>query len=211
MTALARALDIPDEEPRSYRGVMPALLASIVWLAVGVALARTFALGGMVRSHLLVGLVVVVPTMVIAWLAVGPSRWRTASVVVAMVVGLALMPLASHGATPSPARLQQVADAIGLPGKTVRDRTAGTGRCRPICSELHRRSVVDGVSFVKARAQVIGILKARQFAVTESPTKARATRGRLAIQVTLTQTSLDRTTVNLDVFALGPTPAHSVG
>jgi hypothetical protein len=167
MTALANALDIPDEPPRQWRGVPQGVVAAAVVLAVGVVVARTFALGGWVRPWLAIEIVVGLPAALVAWLLTGPHprrEWMTAGVV---VVSLALLPLAAAGATPSPERLQRVVNALELPGETTRDVRIGNGRCRPSCSELRRTAIARGTAFDKVRSQLEGILRYRGFEVRE--------------------------------------------
>src|SRR5687768_877585 len=108
MTALANALDIPDEPPRQWRGVPQALVGAAVMLVLGVVLARTFALGGWVRPWLAIEVAVGLPATLAAWLLAGPHprrEWLTAGV---LVVSVALLPVAAAGATPSPERLQRI-------------------------------------------------------------------------------------------------------
>ena len=208
MTALATALDIPDDEPRVWRGLPAAAIVSAVWLVGGVVFARTFALGGTTSPHLIVGGLLAVPAMVAAWVLAGPNAPRLVAAVVAMAAGVALMPFASHGATPSPHRLSEITDAIGLPGKTATEKLSGNGRCRPLCSTVERDMYADGMSFAKVRAQTIGILKARGFRVTGDRV---ATSPKMDILFQLTSVTLTRTKLHLSVVANGPTPTASVG
>ncbi|MEY2470059.1 MAG: hypothetical protein QOF21_2757 [Actinomycetota bacterium] len=217
MSTLASALDIPDDEPRVWRGLPAAAIAAALWLVVGVVLVRTFALGGMKSANLIVGASLAVPAMVVAWLCAGPHRPRLLAAAVAMVAGVALIPLASHGATPSPARLAEIADAIGLPGSTVRDSSVGNGRCRPSCTELRRVAVAEGSSFVKVGAQVFAALQTRGFTVkvyphaVGAPQRIDATSKKLWVSIELRQTTLVKTTIAEVFLAQGPAPDHSVG
>ena len=217
MSALASALELPDDPPRAWRGPATGAAAAVVWLVAGVVIARTFALGGMTSANLIVGALLGVPAMVLAWLLTGPHRARTAATVVVMIVSVALIPIASHGATPSPQKLAEMADALGLPGRTVRDSSLGNGRCRPACSELRRVAVADGSSFTKVGAEVLATLQTRGFTTRSyphapgDPFRIDATSKRLWISIELRRTTSLRTTIAEVFLAQGPAPHHEVG
>jgi len=217
MTALSHALEIPDDAPRQWRRLPLAVVAAAAWLVVGVVIARTFALGGMERRVLLVGALLAIPAGLGVWLAAGPHRFRTAASAIAMVLGVALIPLASAGATPSTGRLAELADSIGLPGTTIRDRAIGNGRCRPACSELRRTAVVDGISIVKVRAQVVGALKSAGYEVRvyshapNAPQRIDAGGKKVLVSLELRRTTEARTTIAAVFLAQGPAPDHEVG
>jgi hypothetical protein len=217
MTALRNALDIPDEPPRQWRGVMQALVGATVLLVVGVVAARTFALGGWVRPWLAIEIVTGVPAAGAAWLLVGPHRrreWVTAGV---FVVSLFLLPVGSAGATPSPERLQRIVNAIELPGVTQRDVRVGNGRCRPTCSELRRTAVAKGVSFDKVKAQIEGILRYRGFTVREygydtgEPLRIDATSDDYYASFELRNVTPGETRIAHVWIARGPKSEHKVG
>jgi hypothetical protein len=217
LTALANALDLPDEPPRAWRSPASAAVAAALWLAIGTVLCRTFALGGWERPRVAVGLVLAAPAAIVAWLLVGAHPRRTLITAVAMLVGLLVIPLASAGATPSPARLRQIADAIGVPGKVVHEVQIGNGRCRPACSELRRTSVASGSSYVKYRAQIEGALTARGFEIKRyarragEPDRIDAVSERLLVSVDMRMLDLSRTRIAQIYIARGPKPDHSVG
>ncbi|HVT76484.1 MAG TPA: hypothetical protein VHD87_05600 [Acidimicrobiales bacterium] len=210
-------LDIPDEPPRVWRGVPAAAISAAACVVAGTVLARTFAVGGLQHARLALGLCVPVPAAIAAWLLAGAHAWRTAVTAVAMVVGIAFMPLASHGATPSPARLSALADHLGLPGVKVHEVRIGNGRCRPSCSEVRRVSTAKGSSFVKTAAELQAALRVRGFTVklfahaVGAPTVISAESSRITAEFELRPVDLDVTRIAGTFIAKGPTPAHSVG
>ncbi len=217
MGALAAALDLPDEPRRELRGIPAALVAGAIWIAIGIVLARTFAMGGFERSWLAVGATVAVPATIVAWALAGPHRFRTWVAAAVMIVAVALTPLASSGATPSPARLAVIANDLGLPGTTVRDVRIGSGRCRPACSELRRTAVVRDISYAKVRAQITGILRASGFEVrvyahkVGQPLRIDAKKPRLLASFEVRQVTTSETRVASVFIAKGPPPDHEVG
>jgi hypothetical protein len=212
-----RLLDLPDEPRREWRGVGAAALGAAAVVVVGIVVARTFAFGGFERPWLAVQAVVALPAMVVAWLLAGPHRARTWVTAAAMIVGLALQPVATSGATPSPTRLAQIVDALGLPGTTVREVRIGNGRCRPACSELRRTTVARGMSYASARAEVEGLMRARGFAVkmyghhAGQPERIDANSDTLRAQFELRESSLAVTRIAQVWIAVGPTPSNTVG
>jgi hypothetical protein len=214
---LASTLDLPDEPKRQLFGVPAALIGGAAWIAIGIVLARTFAMGGFERSWLAIGATVAIPATIIAWALAGPHRFRTWIAAVVMVVGVVLTPLASSGATPSPARLATIADDLELPGATVRDVRLGSGRCRPACSELRRTAVVRDISYAKVRAQITGILRASGFEVriyahrVGQPLRIDAKKRRLLASFELRQVSASETRIASVFIAKGPAPDHEVG
>ncbi len=171
----------------------------------------------MTSANVIVGAVLAVPAMILAWLCAGPHSPRLAAAVVAMVVGVALIPLASAGATPSPQKLAKIADALELPGHTVRDRAVGNGRCRPTCSELRRTAVAEGSSFTKVGAEVFAVLSRRGFTMrtyphtADEPLRIDAISKKLWVSIELRRTTLVRTTISAVFLAQGPAPEHEIG
>ncbi len=218
MTGPASALDIPEDEPRAWRGVTAAAAGSAAWVGAGVVLARTFALGGWQRPWLAVGATLAVPAALLAWVLAGPHARRTALTAATMVLGVALVPLVSAGATPSPARLSAMVDDLGLPGETVREVHVGSGRCRPECSEIRRTSVAKGIAFAKVRAQLAGILRASGFDVRVyshdigEPVRIDAAKPKLRAQFALVWNPASfETRISSVVIARGPASDHEVG
>jgi hypothetical protein len=214
---LTGILEIPDEPPRQWRGLVSAAIASVAAIVLGIVLARTFALGGFVRGRVLLGLCVPVPAAIVAWGLAGPHRFRTWVTAAAMVVGVACMPIAGAGATPSPARLSHTVDRLGLPGTNVHEVRIGNGRCRPACSEVRRVWKATGSSFVKFSAQVEGALRSREFTVRTfshrigAPSIITAENDDLIASFELRAVSLNETRIAGTFIAKGPTPTHSVG
>lgn len=212
-----RLFDLPDEPRRRVRGPLAAAVVALVLLAAGVVVARTFALAGTARPWLSVQLVLAVPAMVGTWLAAGPHRHRTWIVVGAMVAALALQPVTASGITPSPSRVAQIVDALGLPGRTVRESSVGNARCRPACSELRRVSSVTGISYAKARANVEGLLRAHGFKVhvyphsAGAPERIDAQNDEFLVQFELRSVSQTTTRIASVWLARGPRSDFEVG
>jgi hypothetical protein len=210
-------LDIPDEPRRVWRGPVLGGVTAAVWIAVGVVVARTFALGGWTRPALPVVCVVAIPAVLIAWAVTGAVASRAAVAALAAVVGLAVTPLATSGITPSTARLSALADHIGMPGRTVREVRIGDGRCRTACSEIRRISVVEGMSFTKAYGLTLGALKARGYDTKRyafapnAPARIDASRGKILVSLELRNQGQGRTRVAAVFLAKGPRPDTSVG
>lgn len=217
MSVLRNALDLPDEPPRPWRGPALALGAAAVVAALGVIAARTLALGGTTRPFLAVGVVTAIPALIVGWLLAGPHDRRTAIAAGAMALGIVGIPIGVAGATPSVARLTQIADGIDLPGKVVTSRSLGNSRCRDACSELRRTSTITDISFAKARARVIAALRNDGFSLREyphaadAPIRIDATKGKVFVSVELRFVDLDQTRLATVFLADGPAPDHSVG
>ena len=134
-----------------------------------------------------------------------------------MVLALALQPLATSGATPSTARLQQIIDDIGLPGETIGEVRVGNGRCRPSCTELRRTSVVKGMSYAKVRGQIDGLMRAHGFELKVyghhpgQPERIDASSDRFLVQLELRDIGLAETRVAQVWIARGPAPEGRVG
>lgn len=179
--------------------------------------ARAFAVGGWSSPLLAVGVLVAVPAMLAAWFLMGNHQHRLVAAAVAMLAGLATIPIATSGATPSTGRLAEMADYLALPGKRIREVRIGNGRCRPACSELRRVSVVDGLSFVKVVSQHRIALASRGYAVREyahdvdEPTRIDAMKGKLTVSLELRQLNDVRTRIAAVFIVAGPTPDTSVG
>jgi hypothetical protein len=214
---LTGVLEIPDEPLRQWRGLVTAALGGAACIVAGVVLARTFAVGGFVHGRVVLGLCVPIPAAIVAWLLAGADRLRTVVTAVVMVVGVALMPLAASGATPSPARLSAMIDNLRLPGTTQHEVRIGNGRCRPACSEVRRVSTANGSAFAKVSAQVQGALRVRKFTVrlfshrVGAPTVITAENDKMIANFELRMESLGKTRIAGTFIAKGPTPAHSVG
>lgn len=215
--SLRDALEIPDE-PRSFtRGPLPALVGAAAALAVGVVAARTFALGGLPSANLVVGSTLALPALLVAWALAGPHRHRTLLTAVAVVAAVALVPLASAGATPSTARLAALVDDIGLPGRVQRETRIGNGRCRIACSEIRRVAVVERLAFAKVHGKVYFALRSRGFEVklydyaVGAPARIDAKYKKILVSVELRAVGENRTRVATVVLADGPAPSHSVG
>ncbi|MEY2419281.1 MAG: hypothetical protein QOG90_1961 [Actinomycetota bacterium] len=210
-------LEIPDEPPRQWRGLLAAIVGGAACIVVGVVLARTFAVGGFVRGRLVLGLCVPVPAAIAAWLLAGADRLRTVVTAAVMIVGVLFMPVGAAGATPSPARLSAMVDDLGLPGATLHEVRIGNGRCRPSCSEVRRVSTAKASSFVKVSAQLQGALRVRDFTVrlfshrVGAPTVITAENDKMTANFELRVVSLAETRIAGTFIAKGPTPAHSVG
>ena len=210
-------LDIPDEPRRDRRGVPAAAIGAAVCIAMGVVCARTLALGGTVRPWPAVEAVVAVPAMIAAWVLVGPHRQRTWITAGVMVVAVIVQPLAASGATPSPTRLARIVDHLGFPGETRHEVRIGNGRCRPACSELRRVTVVRNQSYVSARADFEGNLRARGFEIRQyghhagEAERIDAQNDDYMVQLELRIIGVGVTRVSQVWVARGPTPRHSVG
>lgn len=217
MSEPGHLLDLPEEPARTIRGVPAAVIGVVVVVVGGVILARTLALGGTTRPWLSVQAALALPAMIVAWLLVGPHQWRTGLTVAAMTLGLVLQPLATSGATPSPARLAQTVDSLGLPGDNPRDVYIGNARCRPACSELRRTTVARGISYAKARARVEGLMRVHGFKVrmyghrAGAPERIDAESDDLLVQFELRQVALGETRVASVWLPRGPTPDTEVG
>lgn len=188
------------------------------WLAVAIVLARLLAVGGWSNHWLAVGALLAVPAAALSWLLIGPGEQRSMWAFSFVVIGLVLVPVASSGATPSTGRLADIADNLGIPGKTARtDGAKGNGRCRPACSELHRVVVNDGSSFTKMRTQVSNALKERGYNVhvygtsPDQPQRMTARSDKVVIEVVMLRTSIVRTTIELFLFAQGPEGSSKIG
>lgn len=219
-------LDLPDEAGDAgtardrglRRGVVLATAVPVLWLALGIVAARTFALGGLPNHWLIVGGLLGGGAALLSWLLIGPGEQRTLWAVAFLVIGLALVPVASSGATPSVGRLSHMADDLGLPGRVVReDGRKGNGRCRPACSELHRVVVSETSSFTKVRTQVSNALKQHGYLVhvygtsPTEPQRMTATSKKAKIEVVMLRTSTVRTTIELFLFAQGPEGSSQIG
>ncbi len=214
---MSSILDIPDEPRRERRGPVVAVVAAAVVVAIGVVVARTFALGGWNRPLLAIGCVTALPALVVAWLACGPHRSRTAIAAAAAIVGVVVMPLATSGITPSTARLSALADDLGFPGQVAREVRIGDGRCRAACSEVRRTTIVDGMSFAKAYGLVVGTLKAHGYNTKRyayapgAPARIDAARDKLLISLEVRAQRNGRTRIAAVFLAKGPAPDTSVG
>jgi hypothetical protein len=214
---LTGILDLPDDTPRPWRGVVAAAIGGVVVIVAGVLLARTFAVGGFERNRPLLGLCIPVPAAIAAWFLAGSHSLRTAITAVVMIVGVAVMPLAASGATPSPARLSAMVDGLGLPGVKVHEMRIGNGRCRPACSEVRRVSTARGIAFAKVAAQLQGALRVRKFTVRlfphrpGAPTRITAENDDMTAEFELRVVELGETRIAGTFVAKGPPPAHSVG
>ncbi len=210
-------LDLPDEPPRQWRGPVLGALVGGAWIVVGIIVARTFALAGWTRPALPLVLVIAVPAVLLAWIATGPAPARSGLAAAAAVIGVAVMPLASSGITPSTARLSATTDRIGMPGRTIREVRIGDGRCRTACSELRRTTIVTGMSFRKAYGLTLGALKARGYVTkayafgVNAPARIDATRGKVLVSLELRDEGGGKTRVACVVLVKGPRPDTSVG
>lgn len=215
--SLREALELPDEPRSITRGPVLAGAGVALVLAAGVVLARTFALGGWRSSNLLVGLVLGVPALAATWLLAGPHRHRTLMSAAAVVVAVALVPIASAGATPSTARLSSIVDAIELPGRVQREVRIGNGRCSNACSEIRRVAVVDRLAFAKVYGQVYFALRTHGFKVklykydVGAPARIDAQYKNILLSVELRSIPTNRTRIATVALADGPTPSTSVG
>ena len=217
-------LDLPEDaggvpRPRlaDRRGVVTGLVVPGVWLAIAIPLSHVFALGGLPNHWLVLGGLLAVPAAALSWWAVGPGSQRALWPVAVAVLALILIPAAASGITASPARLAQIADDADLPGRVVSERSFGNGRCEPSCSELRRTLVLDGVSFTKARAQVVNILKARGYTVKlystrpDRPQRVDAGTEAVLVSIEMRRTSLVKTTIEAHFFAQGPASSREIG
>ncbi|MDP1794238.1 MAG: hypothetical protein Q8K63_08895 [Acidimicrobiales bacterium] len=214
---MSSILDIPDEPRRVYRSPLTGGVAAAALIALGVVLARTFALGGWSRPTLSVGIATALPALLAAWSVTGPHRLRTVVAAVAAVLGVVAIPIAASGATPSPARLATLADEIGLPGRVTREVRIGDGRCRSACSEIRRTAIAADISFAKAYARTHGALQSagyetRRFAYSAgAPAIIHARKGKILVQLELRDLGPGRTRLAAVFLADGPTPDTSVG
>lgn len=189
----------------------------LVWIAIAVVVARTFAVGGWTSPVLPLGSLLALPATTVAWVLVGNHDRRTTIAAAAMIVGLLAMPVASAGATPSTGRLASIANNLDLPGTVERDVRLGDGRCRPVCSELRRTSVVDGIAFAKARTQVRAALVGHGYSVrvyahaVGAPQRIDAAKGKVLVSLELRLLNDGRTRIAAVFLAQGPAPNTSVG
>lgn len=194
-----------------------AVVAAIMWIVLGVVVARSFAIGGWTSPILPLGSLLAIPAMTLAWVLVGNHPRRTTIAAAAMIAGLVAIPVASTGATPSTGRLASIANDIDLPGTIERDVRIGDGRCRPVCSELRRTSVVGGIAFVKARTQVRAALVGHGYSVrvyahaAGAPQRIDAAKGKILVSLELRLLSDGRTRIAAVFLAQGPAPDTSVG
>ena len=194
-----------------------ALVCGLAATVAGSSIARTFALGGTTRPLFAVGVLTAVPPLVIAWLVAGPHAPRMLAAAAAMTLGIAAIPIASSGATPSAARLEQIADGLNLPGRIERNRTLGNGRCRDACSEVRRVTLVEDIAFAKFVGQLHGVLYAKHYTVKEyahhqgEPLRIDASKGKVLAQFEIRFIDLGKTRVASIFIADGPEPTHRVG
>lgn len=157
------------------------------------------------------------PALAVAWLVTGDDQRRTLVAAAAAVVGVAVIPIASAGATPSPARLSAIANAIKLPGRVTHETRLGDGRCRTACSEIRRTALVTGISFKKAYVATITALKGAGYETKEfarapgAPAVVHAAKGKILVQLELRAGKDGSTRVASIFLADGPTPDTSVG
>jgi hypothetical protein len=216
LTALERALELPDDEPTPW-GWRVAAVAVAAWIALAVAGARVLALGGYRWPLLIVGSLLAIPAALLAWALASAERHRTWITGAAMLAAVACIPLAITGATPSTARLAEIADGIGLPGRVVRDHRLGNGRCRPACSEIRRVAFVDDDSLAAVEFGVTSAFRRRGYELTiyphasGVPARIDAKRGRTLVSVEIASITLARTRIATVFIAQGPAPHHSVG
>ncbi len=215
--SLRDALELPDEPRLVTRGPLLALAGAAFALASGVVVARTFAVGGWRSSNFFVGVLLAGPALAVAWTLSGPHRQRTLLSGAAVAVAIALVPVASAGATPSTARLSSMVDTIGLPGRVQRETRIGNGRCRSACSEIRRVAVVERLAFAKVYGQVYFALKSRGFEVklyeyaVGAPARIDAKYKNILVSLELRSLTSNRIRIATVALADGPTPSHSVG
>jgi hypothetical protein len=134
-----------------------------------------------------------------------------------MVLGVAAIPAAAAGATPSTGRLMSIANDLGFPGRIEHQTVIGNGRCRPACSELRRDAFVEDSSFASVRGLTLGVLREHRYTFEEypeqvgGPVRIDASKGKVMISLEITFVSLARTRVAEIFIAKGPAPHHSVG
>lgn len=217
-------LDLPEDagddgRTRRFgqRGVGAGLLLPAAWLALAIPLSRLAAFGGWRLHWLVLAALLAAPAAALSWWAVGPGPQRSLWPTAVTVLALLTIPTASSGITPSPGRLSQIADSADLPGRVVSETRFGNGRCAPSCSEIRRTFVVDGVSFTKARAQTVGILKRRGYTVKlystrpDRPQRIDAGTADVLVSIEMRRTSLVKTTVEAHFFAQGPESSREIG
>ncbi len=216
MTALERALHVADE-PSAWPGWRLAAVAVVTWLVIAVVMSRVFALGGFRSPTLIVGSLLALPAALLAWGLAATERHRTWITALAMMVAVALLPLATHGATPSTGRLAEIADGLQLPGVVARDHRLGNGRCRNACSEIRRVAFVDEEPEAAVEFRITSTLKKRGYQVTLyphaplTPQRIDAKRGKILVSIEIRIISVTRTRIAEIFLTEGPAPDTSVG